>query len=421
MAHHDALRLRYRREDGGWRQFFSAVDEPPPFTRVDLTATAETDLRTRDRGRTADAQSSLDLENGPLCRVVWFDLGAQVGPSCCSSCTTWRSTASPGAFSPRICGAPTSASPRGRTVTLPDKTSSVRQWAARLRDHAEIARANRRGRRTGCTRHATPGAGCRWTWRTARICVASARLVTTELTEEETRALVQDAPRAYQTQINDLLLTALGQALRHATGSSVVRFDLEGHGREPLFDDVDLTRTVGWFTAIFPVRLEIASEHPGDALRAVKEQLRRLPNRGVGYGVLRYLSTDPDIVESLRALPIPDLSFNYLGQYGVAEELESAGPPFSARSRRRHPIDVNAYVAGGRLRVLWEFSEARHRRATVEALAVDFMQHLRTLIAHCRSSAVETLTPGDFAQARISQKDLSKLLATVGRTERDVR
>ena len=116
------------------------------------------------------------------------------------------------------------------------------------------------------------------------------------LSAEETRALLQEVPEAYHTQINDVLLTALVQAFSRWTGARSLLVDLEGHGREEIFEDVDLSRTVGWFTTIFPVLLESGGGfHPGNALKSVKEQLRRIPNRGIGYGLLRYLSRDADI------------------------------------------------------------------------------------------------------------------------------
>ncbi len=119
--------------------------------------------------------------------------------------------------------------------------------------------------------------------------------------------------------------------------------DLEGHGREPLGEEtVDVSRTVGWFTTIFPVRLEVrTSAGPGEALKAVKEQLRRIPNRGLGYGLLRYMTHDATIERQLRTCGRADLVFNYLGQLdqadrpGAAVRLteEPCGPFYSGRSR----------------------------------------------------------------------------------------
>ena len=110
------------------------------------------------------------------------------------------------------------------------------------------------------------------------------------LSEEETRALLQEIPAVYHTQVNDVLLTALAQTLCQWAGERSVLVDLEGHGREALFEDVDISRTVGWFTSLYPVRLKWPlSQEVGEALKGIKEMLRQIPHNGIGYGMLRYL------------------------------------------------------------------------------------------------------------------------------------
>src|SRR6185295_10843687 len=133
--------------------------------------------------------------------------------------------------------------------------------------------------------------------------------VTVVLGREQTQALVQEVPQVYHTQINDVLLTALGQALGKWSGEEKVLVDLEGHGREDIFDGVDLSRTVGWFTTMYPVALDLPGEPDlGHALMAVKEQIRAVPGRGLGYGALRYLTGTAPAVDA-------PVSFNYLGQF----------------------------------------------------------------------------------------------------------
>jgi non-ribosomal peptide synthase protein (TIGR01720 family) len=194
--------------------------------------------------------------------------------------------------------------------------------------------------------------------------------------------------------------------------------DLEGHGREELFAEVDLSRTVGWFTTLFPVRLELKTDAPGEALKAVKEQLRGLPQGGIGYGVLRYLHPDPEVRAALKALPSPELSFNYLGQLDAmlsADGLlgpagEGSGPAHSARGQRPHLLDINGFVAGGELQFDWAFSTAVHRRATMEAVAQGFIAALSDLIAHCQSPEAGGFTPSDFPEASLSQESLNKFI-----------
>src|SRR5262249_42160870 len=157
---------------------------------------------------------------------------------------------------------------------------------------------------------------------------------------------------------------ALAEAYWGWAGHRSLLIELEGHGREDVFDGVDLTRTVGWFTSLFPVRLRINNGHPGTALKEIKEQLRSIPNRGLGYGVLRYLSDDPDVVERLRRFPQPQISFNYLGQFDqVSWESsifkpadESCGPSQSPEDQRRTLLDITGMIIEGRLEVNWTYS-----------------------------------------------------------------
>ena len=240
---------------------------------------------------------------------------------------------------------------------------------------------------------------------------------------EETRLLLQEVPQAYNTQINDVLLSALGLALSEVTGKSTVVVDLEGQGREALFDGADVSRTVGWFTTMFPVRLELrGTAGPGEVLKSVKEQLRSVPNRGIGYGLLRYLGGDEKIARPLRALMRPDVVFNYLGQFD--QTLHAAGEfalveesPESVRSNRAHRshlLHIVGQVVGNRLRLDWVYSKNVHRHGTIERLAQRFMQSLRDLVQHCTSPNAGGLTPSDFAEAGLDQRQLDQLISELG-------
>ncbi|MCP4656935.1 MAG: non-ribosomal peptide synthetase, partial [bacterium] len=249
--------------------------------------------------------------------------------------------------------------------------------------------------------------------------LASARGVTVSLPAEETRALLKEVHQAYRTRINDLLLAALVQAFGEWTGKRTLLLELEGHGREELDEELDLSRTVGWFTSIFPVLLEWVDD-PGDLLKAVKERLRSLPGGGVGYGLLRYLNEET--AGCLRELEPAGVVFNYLGQLDVAlpptsalrPAAESAGPAIGAQGRRRYLLESNGGVQDRCLRLTWTYSENLHRRATIEALAAGFLETLRGLIRHCLSPGVGGLTPSDFPEAGLDQARIDQLLAELG-------
>jgi non-ribosomal peptide synthase protein (TIGR01720 family) len=281
----------------------------------------------------------------------------------------------------------------GLPPSLPPKTTSWQHWAGRLAEHA----------RSEALRQELPF----WLDPDRQqveplpqdLCqgnntAGEVQLVLVELDTTQTTALLQEVPTVYRTQINDVLLTALALAYARWSGRRRLLVDLGGHGREELFDDVDLSRTVGWFTSLYPVLLELPpGAGPGQALQAVKEQLRRVPSRGLGYGLLRYLAGDQQVAEQLRSLPQADIYFDYLGQIdrslpaeaGLALVTESSGPHLSPGTRRRYLLEVTAAVLGGRLRLSWAYSPGRHRRATVEALARNFLAALREVVIHCQS------------------------------------
>jgi amino acid adenylation domain-containing protein/non-ribosomal peptide synthase protein (TIGR01720 family) len=310
---------------------------------------------------------------------------------------------------------------KGQPIQLPPKTTSFKQWAEGLVAYAHSEALEQEVNywqevvNTPCAplpRDVADGGNT----------VASTGTVTVALTREETQALLQDIPAVYHTHINDVLLTALVDALAQWTKQERVLINLEGHGREALFEGIDLSRTVGWFTSIFPVALKRAhSGHPGESLKAVKEQLRQIPHRGIGYGLLRYLTHDTDLQAHLGEPLHPEISFNYLGQFDqvlpgsalFTRSTASKGPTRSPRGHRSHLLEINGMINGGMLQMQWGYSEHVHKRATIEALAQNYLAALGAVILHCQSPGAGGYTPSDFPLARISQRELDEILTHV--------
>ncbi|HEY9242658.1 MAG TPA: amino acid adenylation domain-containing protein, partial [Streptosporangiaceae bacterium] len=242
----------------------------------------------------------------------------------------------------------------------------------------------------------------------------AARSVVSVLPGGLTEELLTMVPGVYRTQVNDVLLMALAVALRPLqAGPGGLAVDVEGHGREDLFSDVDLSRTVGWFTVLYPVVLELAD--PGDVagcLKAVKETLRAVPRHGIGYGLARYVRGELDDG------PAADVVFNYLGRVdqpapGGPVRLAGGGPGAdrSPRAARGYALDVNAAVIGGELRVSWTYAPGLHDRATIEAAADRFGQALAAVTAHCRDPRAGGYTPSDFPLAGLDQDGLDAVVA----------
>ncbi len=252
--------------------------------------------------------------------------------------------------------------------------------------------------------------------------IGSSHDIPVSLSTQETQALLQEIPPVYNTHINDVLLTALLLGCTEWLDEKFLVLHLEGHGREELPDNVNLSRTVGWFTSIFPVLLTLDNaEEVGSTLKSVKEQLNQIPNKGITYGLLTYLSQDSAIRNALQSLPKVVVRFNYLGQFDqVLTEYpfirladEFSGVDCARAGKRDYPIDINGFVANDQLRIYFTYSENIFNRGTVEKLAQGFIEALRKVIHHCQTVEEKGYTPSDFPTAKLTQAQLDRVLNEV--------
>ncbi len=418
--HHDALRLRFFRAPEGWRQQLAESGEGVPCLCVDLSALAEAFHPAAMDAAAASAQASLALGRGPLMRAVLFDLGAArparlllIAHHLVVDGVSWRILLEDLATAyGQLCAR--------RAVTLPPKTTSFQAWARRLAAHARAAGLGKEASYWLAqkeTRSETPS-------RSATGTEASTRKARGTLTLGETQALLHRVHGVYQTRTDDFLRTALLRAFRRMTGRRSLLLDLEGHGREDLFPGFDVSRTVGWFTAIHTVRFDLGGAAGlGEELRAVKEQGRRIPQGGVGYGVLRHLAGDPELAAELRQARA-EVLLNYLGQVdGIGEGCapfvpspSSPGRAIDPWNRRSHRWIVNCWISSGRLESEWGYDAGLDRPAEIERLAHAFMEELRALVAHCLEPGAGSYTASDFPEADLTDRDLQKLMHKLGRS-----
>ncbi|MCZ0206369.1 amino acid adenylation domain-containing protein, partial [Streptomyces sp. UMAF16] len=411
-SHHDALRARFRCDrDGAWHQDVTAHDSPAP----ELLQVHD---RRDEEAATAAAHGQLTLETGPLFVARLFTADGS-GPArlllvahhLVVDGVSWRILLEDLETAYRQTAA-------GEPVRLPARTTSAAEWVRRLRERDL----------TGQLPH--------WE-RTVRACAeplpvdlaggnttADVREVTVRLDREHTDALLRRVPGVYRTRVDDVLLTALGRTLADWTGRATVAVGLEGHGREDQWaDDVDLSRTVGWFTALHPVALTVPAGDWGTALKSVKEQLRAVPDRGLGYGVLRHLARDP----RLTGTPEPGISFNYLGRFDWSADDAALvravpgglGGAEAPDTERPHLLDVVARVEDDRLEITWYYSGGRHREDTVTALAEGMLDALGGIVAHCARPGAGGRTPSDFPLARLDQAAVDHI-AGDGRDVQDI-
>jgi natural product biosynthesis luciferase-like monooxygenase protein/non-ribosomal peptide synthase protein (TIGR01720 family) len=416
LRHHDALRFRFASTADGWVQTGIALERRSPISTIDLQAVAAEKQAALQQRVATSVQASLDLAHGPVARAAII-----VGPGAVSNLflvvhhlvidgVSWRVLLADFQEAVRQLQA-------GQRVTLPPKTGSVRQWADAL--EALAASDALAAEVPIWSAMSAPAAVLPRDMSDGANTVRAVRNELVTLTREETQALIQELPSRGVGQVQDLLVAALVDALAGWTGESTWRVDLEGHGREDLPSDVDVSRTVGWFTTLYPVRLTAGAD-PLATLRSVKTTVRGIPRHGLGYGVLRYLDTRPETGAIREAAPA-EIIFNYLGQ--ADHVLAPAGPVRPAngptglarnpRQPREYALEINGITIGGRLQLAWNYSGEQYRPETMKGLADRFAQAARALIASSRErdGAGRWLVPADFPLATVGQSELDQLAA----------
>jgi len=414
IEHHDVFGYRFRREGNEWIQMNPGTKASAFLDRFDLSVLP---LATREEAfETAVNQmhAGMDLENGPLVRGAYFSYGNEMKPKLIIVAhhlvmdgVSWRALVEELEIA---CGQLNA----GQMVRLPEATHEFQLWAQRLTEYADSETVSKEAEF--------------WTRQTSNPTESTLNLANTEdsvkavstvLDRDLTRALLQEVPKAWRVQSGEALLAAFVHVWTEKTHASELLVDLEGHGREPLFDDLDVSRTVGWFTTIFPVLLRPTdTNNPGESLRIVKESLRTIPNNGIGYGVLRYLRGG-----ALPEAAGPQVSFNYLGrldQSGGRSRVTRMipgqwGQAHDPRAIRKHLVDVVAWLTDEQLRVEWIYSANVHQESFVRALGAAYVEALRSIVADSLSGDAGKLTPSDFPKAKVSQKSLDKLVSKMSR------
>ncbi|MDQ2881213.1 MAG: amino acid adenylation domain-containing protein, partial [Actinomycetota bacterium] len=426
VVHHPALRMRFSIVEGQWCQDVAPTESAGVFGRYDLSDLDDEGRRLAMAEAAACAQSSLDIASGPLLRALLFCSGPERRPRLFIAVhhlvvdgVSWRillgdleaayhqaSSAQQARFAPRTAPAERASTP---PVELEPTGTPFIQWTHRLSDHLQAGGLDADLAYWSKVSHeALPDLPIT---HDGANTAGSSRTVSVRLDRDDTDALLHRVPGVYRTQVNDVLLSALGRVLSVWTGRERVLIALEGHGREELLDGVDLSRTVGWFTTKFPVALVVPSSGWGEVLKSVKEQVRAIPHRGLSYGALRYLSPENSAARILRDVTQPQICLNYHGQWDVAPGSDGLyrswhgplAPDHAHDNVRTYLLDVTGMVTNGQLELSWTYSKNVHDETTIAQLASEMVDALREIVVHCALPGVGGCTPSDFPLVRLDQ------------------
>ncbi|MGH8442730.1 MAG: amino acid adenylation domain-containing protein [Nevskiaceae bacterium] len=410
VARHDALRLKFRETAGGWVAYYRPeLLSPTPAMLEAFLGTTEPPGEFDPAVHVAQVLAQLDIRQGRLFgwrrvvqggeqRLLWVMHHMVV------DVVSWRILAADLATALAQLG-------RGEAVALEAKPASYQDWASRLHDYAyspalEQERAYWIGQLSqSCARlrFDLPQAG-----EGMQPLETTTSIVEASLGAEDTRLLLQQANTRHATRTQQLLIAALGRALGEWLAADAVRIDLEGHGRESpqgadLFDGLDASGTVGWFTTLYPLQLSDVRAEIGAQIRRTKTQLEAVPHKGLGYGVLRRLAQDEEVAACADGAS--EILFNYLGQFDAATV---GGSEVSPRRRRTHALRIGGLVRDGVLLLRFDYSREQFEHGTIAALAARYVEALRAIVAHCMGTA-DTAVSNAFGLAELAPVDIAAL------------
>ncbi|MEC2407766.1 plipastatin non-ribosomal peptide synthetase PpsC [Bacillus subtilis] len=417
--HHDALRMVYRNDDRRWIQINQGIHESQLYSlRTFDLSQSESGWETQIKQEVADLQQSINLQEGPLLHAALFktltgDYLFLAIHHLVVDGVSWRIL-----LEDLSAGYQQAAA--GQTIQLPPKTDSYQEYARRIQEYAQSSKLIREEAY----------------WRTVEeqqdaelpyeiphhvnIDFSKRDSLSFSLTEADTAVLLQNINHAYGTDTQDILLTAASLAICEWTGGSMLRIAMEGHGREHILPELDISRTVGWFTSMYPALISFENHRYelGTALKTVKDTLGRIPNKGVGYGMLKYL-THPEN-KSITFSKTPEISFNYLGQFNDIERQDTfrpsslgSGKDITHTWKREQIIEMSAMAADKKLHFNLSYPPARFHRNTMEQLINRIEHFLLDIMKHCAGQQKTEKTLSDFSSQSLTAEDLDSISSLV--------
>ncbi|WP_298420578.1 non-ribosomal peptide synthetase [uncultured Kordia sp.] len=418
VDHHDAFRLQFEKKNNKWEQYYSVQDGSLKYENlqeISLEKLSEAITETCDHH-----QKSLALDGGSLIHFVFIETPESekdnrlfiAAHHLVIDAVSWRILLDD-------IGECFTQLAAGKELDLGTKGSSYRQFNSALIKYAqspsmEVQIPYWENVANGLVKLPVD-------MKQEKSLLKDVEKLTIALDEQTTQLLVKEANKAYNTEINDLLLSGLASSVGDHFGMSKIMVGLEGHGREDIFNTIDVTGTVGWFTSFYPLQINIGNvTNTSDLIKSTKEQLRLIPDKGMGYGVLRYFHPSESVRQTLANIPW-DIGFNYLGQFDntmsggtnewLARSVEGMGNSLSLETPFRTRLEINCSITGGQLIIVFGYVPKEYKKETIVKIAEGYVQKLKEIIKHCSEKEGVDFTPADYGlNGQLDYKELENFL-----------
>jgi amino acid adenylation domain-containing protein/non-ribosomal peptide synthase protein (TIGR01720 family) len=417
QEHHDALRITIREEKAETVQTINGPDHPLSLEVYDYRQLpgARSEAIKKLETKANEIQASIDLPKGPLMKLGLFHLDngdylLVVIHHLVIDGVSWRILLEDFEIAYRL-------AQEGKEIQLALKTTSFKEWAQQLYRYANSKEfLKERTHWEELQQTAVSPLPKKQGTQKQKSLLKDSRGQSFELSLQDTEKLLNQVNRAYNTEINDILLVGLSLALHRWAGMENALVALEGHGREEIIEGIDITRTIGWFTSFYPVILDMKNAADiSQMIKTNKDMLRRIPNKGIGYGILKYL-TAPENKPGLTLEEKPEIVFNYLGQvddtlnsnlYQLADL--SPGHSFSPNSDWVYSLDISGIISQGKLRITVTYNSRHHTVKRISDFSAQYKRSLVEVIHHCAARQDTETTLSDYASSDFSQEEVEQI------------
>jgi len=432
ITHHDILRSKFRIDSAkpsNSTAFIETDHHSVAYDFHDLSLLSEFDQENEINSISSMLQSSLSIEKGALLRVALFDIAIGkpkklliISHHLVIDGISWRILLSD-------LDTLLDQLTQNLSLRLQAKTSSFAQWTSSLVEYAQTSAVTNDLEYWLKQREKRAPFPTDFPYDVLKNDWGSLTNIEVSLNPTLSRALLMDVPRIYRTQINDVLLSALVISLNKWTNLQDFEITMEGHGREDLFDDIDISRTIGWFTSSYPLHLH---HQDGEAIEStilrIKNQLRKLPHNGITYGLLHYLNSE-EKTQVLRDNDTPSpISFNYLGQldqssqgkFFLGEANGNVGPDYSQHGLRQALIDINSRISNGQFILNLSFSKNLHKSESIETFGNLYLGVLSNIVENCGNETLNSYSEHDFPLVDLSAESYEALFTKYQKDVEDI-
>ncbi|QOT00620.1 amino acid adenylation domain-containing protein [Brevibacterium sp. JNUCC-42] len=407
VHHHDTLRLNYDTKENVLFYNEKHLTHMIEIETVDLSEISSEKQLEELKQIGEQVKRSFDLEEGLLFKAVLFLLGKDetrlllTAHHLVVDGVSWRILL-------EDMGQLFRDLEEGRDLHLPAKTHSMQKWAEELALYSKTEALLYQEYWKEALDSPTSNSKSEVEERLENCETLSA-----ELPRESTDQLLLNANRAYQTHSHELIIMGLSLATAALTSKTEITLELEGHGREQLFSDIDVTRTIGWFTSMYPLRLQLPQGDISNVIKHLKEQIRKVPNKGIDFGILTYLAGQFSQSQEKR------IRFNFLGE--VDNQLdnqylslahEETGPDISLQNAMTCLIEINAMIKEKRLQLSLTYNKSKHNQVAMQHFLDNIITNTSHILNHCcQSEEIQDFTPSDFTTVNLTQDDLDDLFS----------